>query len=307
MDAGVAGGQAWKPTVPSAVVRPMSSAEAPLRAWAPARCAVPWDATGSGAVVDPRRLGELVASVQTVEKIIVQAVITIQACARGYLVRRTIRVWHQWAVIIQAAWRGHCARRNLAQLCRAATVIQATWRGYFTRRRRAQQMLLPGTWVGMGGRVHSTSNHRCFQSCQPKACTLCQSLSPRLGSLPSAVMLVGSSPRTCHTCGQTLPTRVVQGMGQGSTRQAAMPWGCDTQLTPRSPRRQLLGQNKAAVIIQSAWRGFIVRHRLRQQQVAAKMLQATWRGHYTRASLTTDALLGPTAWDSPQNTQWPGV
>ncbi|KAF6094352.1 IQ motif containing N [Phyllostomus discolor] len=312
VDAGVVGGQAWKPAVPSVAVRPMNSAEACRGAWAPAGCTAPWDAMGSGAVVDPRRLGELVASVQTVEKIIVQAVITIQACARGYLVRRTIRVWHRWAVIIQAAWRGHCTRRNLAQLCRAATVIQATWRGYFTRRRRAQQMLLPATWAGVGNRVRSTSNHRCFQSCQPKACTLCQSLSPRLGSLPSAVMLVGSSPRTCHMCGQTLPTRVVQGMGQGSTGQAGTPRRAvqasrDTQLIPQSPRRQLLGQNKAAIIIQSAWRGFIVRRRLRQQQVAAKMLQATWRGHYTRASLTTDALLGPAAWDSPQNMQWPGV
>ncbi|KAM5307234.1 IQ domain-containing protein N [Glossophaga mutica] len=307
VDAGVAGGQVWKPTVPSVAVRPMNSAEAPCRAWAPAKCPVPWDAVGRQASVDPRRLGELVASVQTVEKIIVHAVITIQACARGYLVRRTIRVWHQWAVIIQAAWRGHCTRRNLAQLCRAATVIQATWRGYFTRQRRAQQMLLPATWAGVGDRIQSTSNHRCFQSCQPKACTLCQSLSPRLGSLPSAVMLVGSSPRTCHMCGQSLPTRVVQGMGQGRTGRAGIPWGYDTQLTPQSPRQQLLGQIKAAVIIQSAWRGFIVRRRLRQQQVAAKMLQATWRGHYTRASLTTDALLGPAAWDSPQNMQWPGV
>ncbi|XP_053524031.1 IQ domain-containing protein N [Artibeus jamaicensis] len=289
VDANVAGGQEWK------------------RAWARAKCTVPGDAVGSRAAVDLRRLGELVASVHTVEKIIVQAVITIQACARGYLVRRTIRVWHQWAVVIQAAWRGHCTRRNLAQLCRAATVIQATWRGYFTRRRRAQQMLLPAMWACMGDRVQLISNHRCFQSCQPKACTLCQSLSPQLGRLPSAVMLVGSSPRTCHTCGQTLPTRVVQGMGQGSTGQAGMPWSCGTQLIPQSPQRQLLGQNKAAIIIQSAWRGFIVRRWLRQQQVAAKMLQATWRGHYTRASLTTDALLGPVAWDSPQNMQWPGV
>ncbi|XP_036884686.1 IQ domain-containing protein N [Sturnira hondurensis] len=307
VDASVAGGQEWKPAVPSAAVRPVNCGEAPRGAWAPTKCTGPWDTAGRRAAVDPRRLGELVASVQTVEKIIVQAVITIQACARGYLVRRTIRVWHQWAVVIQASWRGHRTRRNLSQLCRAATIIQATWRGYLTRRRRAQQMLLPATWACVGGRGQLTSQHRCFQSCQLKACTLCQSLSPQLGSPPSAVMLVGLSSRTCHMCGQTLPTRVVQGMGQGSTGQVGMSRGCGTQLIPQSPRRQPLGQNKAAVIIQSAWRGFIVRRRLRQQKVAAKMLQATWRGHYTRASLTTDALLGPVAWDSPQNMQWPGV
>uniref|UniRef100_A0A671FVK3 IQ motif containing N n=1 Tax=Rhinolophus ferrumequinum TaxID=59479 RepID=A0A671FVK3_RHIFE len=37
------------------------------------------------------------------------------------------------------------------------------------------------------------------------------------------------------------------------------------------------------------------------------MGQPTWRGHFTRASLTTDALLGPAVWDNSQNTQWPGV
>ncbi|XP_054434786.1 IQ domain-containing protein N [Pteronotus mesoamericanus] len=307
VDAGVAGGQALNSAVPSVAVRPMNSAEAPCGALEPARCPVPWDAVVSKAATDPGQLRELVASVQTVEKIIVQAVTTIQACARGYLVRRTIRVWRQWAVVIQAAWRGHCVRRNLAQLCRAATIIQATWRGYCTRQRRARQMLFPGTWVEVSGKVRLTSNHRCFQSCQPKVCTLCQSLCPRLGSPPSAVMLVGSSPRTCHMCGHTLPTRVVQGMGQGTTGQAGMPRGYDTQLTPQRPRQKLQCQNKAAVVIQSAWRGFVVRRRLRQQQAAAKMLQATWRGHYTRASLTTDALLRTAVWDHPQNMRWPGV
>nr|KAF6480448.1 IQ motif containing N [Molossus molossus] len=306
VDAGVAGGQAWNTAIPSVAIGLMNSTKAPCGSWEPARCPMQWDAEGSEAALDSRRFGELVASVQTVEKIIVQAAVTIQACARGYLVRRTIKVWHQWAIIIQAAWRGYCVRRNLAQLCRAATIIQATWRGYFIRRSQTQQMLLPGTWIEVGGRARCTSDHRCFQSCQPHVCTLCQSLSPQLGSPPSAVMLVGSSPRTCHMCGQTLPTRVVQGMGQGTTGQRGMLWDNDTQPTPQGPQ-QPHSQSKAATIIQSTWRGFVARRQLRQQQVAAKMLQATWRGHYTRASLTTDALLGTAAWDNPQNMQWPGV
>ncbi|XP_023390254.1 IQ domain-containing protein N [Pteropus vampyrus] len=306
VDAGVAGGKAWNSAVPSVAVGPMNSAVAPGSAWEPPTCAVPWDAVGSKAAVDPRQSGKLVASMRVVEKIIVQAVVTIQACARGYLVRRTIKVWHQWAIIIQAAWRGHCVRRDLAQLCRASTIIQAMWRGYRVRRSRTQQMLPPGTWAKGGGRAKSSSDHRCFQSCQPHVCTLCQSLSAGLGSPPSVVMLVGSSPRTCHMCGHTLPTRVVQGLGRGIMGQADIPWGYDNQLTHQSPQ-QLHGLNKAATVIQAAWRGFVVRRRLRQQQLAAKMLQANWRGHYTRNSLTTDALLGPAEWDIPQNMQWPGV
>uniref|UniRef100_A0A452STK3 IQ domain-containing protein N n=1 Tax=Ursus americanus TaxID=9643 RepID=A0A452STK3_URSAM len=270
------------------------------------RASVPWDTVGREAAVDPRQSGELVASMQAVEKVIIRAVVTIQACARGYLVRRTIRVWHQWAVIIQAAWRGYRVRRDLARLSQAATTIQATWRGFCTRRNQTQPLMLPGVWTKTDSRTKSASDHRCFQSCQPHICPLCQSLSPRLGSPPSVVMLVGSSPRTCHMCGHTLPTRVVHGMGRGSRVQAGMPWGCGTLTASRSPQ-QSRRQNKAATAIQSAWRGFTVRRRLRQQQMAARMLQATWRGHHTRASLTTEALLGPAAWDNPQHMQWPGV
>nr|XP_008534436.1 PREDICTED: LOW QUALITY PROTEIN: uncharacterized protein KIAA1683 homolog [Equus przewalskii] len=305
-EAGVAGGQAWNSAVPSVAAGPMNSAAAPGGVWEPARATVPWDAVGSQVVADPRQSGELVVSVQDMEKIISQAVVTIQACARGYLVRRTIRVWHQWAIVIQAAWRGYLVRQELARLSRAAIVIQATWRGFCTRRGRAQQTLQPGTWAEMGGGTRTTSDHRCFQSCQPHVCALCQSLSPGLGSPPSVVMLVGSSPRTCHMCGQSLPTRVVHGTGQGSWSQAGMPWDCASQpVTPSLQQSHL--QNKAATTIQSGWRGFLVRRRLRQQQGAAKMLQATWRGHSARSSLTTDALLGPAAWDNPQHTQWPGV
>uniref|UniRef100_A0A8C7BHS1 IQ domain-containing protein N n=1 Tax=Neovison vison TaxID=452646 RepID=A0A8C7BHS1_NEOVI len=286
VDAGIAGGQAW------------NSAAVPSGA--------PWDTVGREAAVDPKQSGEQVASLQAVEKVVTRAVVTIQACARGYLVRRTIRVWHQWAVIIQAAWRGYRVRRDLARLSQAATTIQATWRGFRTRQIETQLQLLPGVWTKADGSTKSTSDHRCFQSCQPRVCPLCQSLSPSLGSPPSVVMLVGSSPRTCHMCGHTLPTRVVHGMGRGSRVQASAPWGCDSPMASRSSQQSHL-QNKAATTIQAAWRGFAVRRQLRQQQMAARMLQSNWRGHHTRVGLTPDALLGAAAWDNPEDMQWPGV
>ncbi|XP_064453815.1 LOW QUALITY PROTEIN: IQ domain-containing protein N [Mirounga angustirostris] len=306
VDAGIAGGQAWNSAVPGGAVGPVSSAGAPGGAWDQARAPVPWDTAGREAAEDPRQSGELVTSMQAVEKIIIRAVVTIQACARGYLVRRTIKVWHQWAVIIQAAWRGYRVRRNLVRLSQAATTIQATWRGFCTRRNQTQAALLPGAWTKTDSRTKSASDHHCFQSCQPHLCPLCQSLSPRPGSPPSVVMLVGSSPRTCHMCGHTLPTRVVHGMGRGSRVQAGVPWACGTLMASRSPQ-QSHRQHKAATAIQSAWRGFTVRRWLRQQQMAARMLHATRRSHHTRASLTTDALLGPAGWDNSQHMQWPGV
>nr|XP_060486616.1 IQ domain-containing protein N isoform X1 [Panthera onca]XP_060486617.1 IQ domain-containing protein N isoform X1 [Panthera onca] len=305
-DAVRAGGQARNPAVPSGAVGPVDRAVTPGGPWELPRASVPGDTVGREAAVNPRQPGKPMASMQAVEKIIIHALVVIQACTRGYLARRTIKAWHQWAVVIQAAWRGYRVRRDLAQLSRAATIIQAVWRGFCIRRGQTPPALLQGVWAEMGGRTGSTSDHRCFQSCQPHVCPLCQSLSPRAGSPPSVVMLVGSSPRTCHMCGHTLPTRVVHGMGRGARVQAGVPWGSGTLTTPGSPR-QSRRQNKAAATIQSAWRGFSARRQLRQQQVAAKTLQATWRGHHTRATLTTDALLGPAAWDDPQYMQWPGV
>ncbi|XP_077652610.1 LOW QUALITY PROTEIN: IQ domain-containing protein N [Urocitellus parryii] len=326
VDAGLASG------VPSVAVRPMDHAVAPQNMWETARGPVPWDTLGSVAAVSPRQPGELTVSVQTMEKILVRAAVVIQAFARGYLVRSTIRVWHQCATVIQASWRGFCVRRNLARLYRATTIIQAAWRGYCTRRDCAQQMLLPAVWLELGSKVRAApdprcfpgsearlgSDHRCFQSCQPHICSLCQSLSPGLGNPPSVVMLVGSSPRTCHMCGHTLPTRVVHGMGRSISSQGGLLWACSSpkasQGLCRSP-----GQNRAAMAIQSAWRGFKTRRQLRQQQSAAKMVQSNWRGHYTRSCLTTDMLLGSGAprdcsrdpsrhsTHSTRSARWPGV
>ncbi|XP_023085436.1 IQ domain-containing protein N isoform X2 [Piliocolobus tephrosceles] len=314
VDAGVASGQSWK------------------RVWEPARGAASWETRRNKAVVHPRRSGEPMVSMQAAEEIRILAVTTIQAGVRGYLVRRRIRVWHRRATVIQATWRGYRMRRNLAHLCRATTIIQAAWRGYSTRRDQARhrQMLHPVTWVELGGRAgvmsdrswvqdgraRTVSDHRCFQSCQAKACSVCHSLSSRIGSPPSVVMLVGSSPRTCHTCGRTLPTRVVQGMGRGAGGPRAVSPASAYQRaapSPRQPRRR----DKAATAIQSAWRGFKIRQQMRQQQMAAKMVQATWRGHHTRSCLkSTEALLGPADpwsssqhmhWASSQHTHWPSI
>lgn len=279
----------------------MNSIVAPRGAWEPARVTETLDAVSRRTAVDPRQSRKLGASIliRAVERITIQAVVTIQAYARGYLVRRTIKVWHHGAIVIQAAWRGYWARQDLARHSRAATIIQATWRGFCICRDHTQPTLPEGMWAEMGSRARSTSNHRCFQSCWPRVCILCQSLSLGPGSPPSVLMLVGSSPRLCHVCGRTLPTQVVHGMGQGAAGRVGGLWGCTNQPNawcPQQPHRQI----RAATTIQSTWRGFTVRHWMRQQQVAAKTIQATWRGHHTRACLTTDALLD---WNKPQRTQ----
>ncbi|KAL0609618.1 IQ domain-containing protein N, partial [Plecturocebus cupreus] len=319
-DAGVAGGQSWNCVVPSAVVKPMDRGVARGSAWESARGAASWETQRHKVVVHPRRSGELMVSIQAAEESFVLAVITIQAGARGYLVRRRIRMWHQRAVVIQATWRGYRVRRNLVHLYRAITIIQAAWRGYCTRRNlaRHRQRLHPVLWAKLGGRVPSdgshfqdgrdrtVSDHHCFQSCQPHVCSVCHSLSSRIGSPPSVLMLVGSSPRTCHTCGHTQPTLVVKGMGRVAGSPGAASWASVSQRAVLSPR-QLHHQDKAATAIQSVWRGFKIRRQIRQQQMAAKTIQATWRGHYTRSCLKSpEALLGPAGpWASSRHTHRP--
>ncbi|XP_041531210.1 IQ domain-containing protein N [Microtus oregoni] len=293
VDAGLAAGQSWNSKVPNVSARAAASAGPPQGPWHPSRGHRPLDPSGAEAALDHKPSAELLVSIRAMEKVVLEAVVTIQACARGYLVRRTVKLWHQWATVIQATWRGYRVRRNLARLLRATTVIQAAWRGYCTRRDRAHQVLLPTTWPEHRGRAQGTSDtrnsseHRCFLSCQPNVCSVCQALGPRVASPPSVVMLVGSQPRTCHVCGHTLSTRVVQGFGQGISGQSGSRWAVPPAQCPL-----LSQQHRAATLIQAAWKGYRTRRQLSQQQSAAKMVQATWRGHYTRSCLTTDALLG---------------
>ncbi|XP_051025520.1 IQ domain-containing protein N [Acomys russatus] len=294
VDAGLAASQSWNSKVPNVSVRGTARAGAPRGTWHPSRGHKPWDPSGAeAAALDHKPSAELLVSVWAMERVVAQAVVTIQACARGYFVRRTVKVWHHWATIIQATWRGYRVRRNLARLLRATIIIQAAWRSYCIRRARACQVLFPIAWLEPRGRAQgdldtrNSSEHRCFLSCQPDICSVCQSLGPRVESTPSVVMLVGSQPRTCHVCGHTLSTRVVQGFGQGVSVRAGAGRASARHQSPRSTQ-----QHRAATVIQAAWRGYRTRHQLRQQQSAAKMVQATWRGHYTRSCLTTDALLG---------------
>ncbi|XP_076978199.1 IQ domain-containing protein N [Tamandua tetradactyla] len=249
----------------------------------------PWDAVGGQVqVAGPRRLGVLLASMQVAEEVRVHAAIVIQAHVRGYLVRRVVEIWHRSATVIQAVWRGHRVRCAIARLQGAVLTVQSLWRGHSARHP------CPGLTPPAPCQA-APSGHRCFQACQPHVCGLCRSLSSGLGSPPSVVLLVGSSPRTCHMCGHTWPTRVVQGTGRASAGPDAGP--------PTLPP-----PHRAATTIQSAWRGFRTRRKLRQEHMAARTVQATWRGHYTRAHLSTDALLAPgTAWGVPRHVQWPGV
>ncbi|XP_005370678.2 IQ domain-containing protein N [Microtus ochrogaster] len=319
VDAGLAAGQSWNSKVPNVSARATASAGPPQGPWHPSRGHRPWDPLGAEAALDHKPSAELLVSIRTMEKVVLEAVVTIQACARGYLVRRTVKLWHQWATVIQATWRGYRVRRNLARLLRATTIIQAAWRGYCTRRDRAHQVLLPTMWPEHRGRAQGTSDtknsseHRCFLSCQPNVCSVCQALGPQVASPPSVVMLVGSQPRTCHMCGHTLSTRVVQGFGQGISGQSGSRWAVPPAQCPL-----LSQQHRAATLIQAAWKGYRTRRQLSQQQSAAKMVQATWRGHYTRSCLTTDALLGTgSPWNISRETSrrtsrayslhWPGV
>ncbi|EHB04143.1 hypothetical protein GW7_16472 [Heterocephalus glaber] len=302
-DTSPCGGQPWNSALPSMAIRPLDGSVAPHNAWQPPRGLGPGGRAGQAGPL------ELTTSLEHMERIVLRAATIIQACARSYLVRRTIKVWHQGATIIQATWRGHHVRCNLVQLYKATAVIQAAWRGHCVRRDRAWHMQLPPAWAEPGGEVKAAAEHRCFQSCQPRVCSLCRSLSPGLGSPPSVVMLVGTTPRTCHTCGHTLPTRVVHGMGQ-----VGAPRDCASWLAPQDPQERW---DTAATTIQPAWKGFMARRQLREQQSATRMLQATWRGHYTRSCLTPEALLATgSPWDSAPRapprgarppSHWPGA
>ncbi|RKP01651.1 hypothetical protein CXG81DRAFT_25685 [Caulochytrium protostelioides] len=81
------------------------------------------------------------------------AAVTLQAAARGFILRRALKRLHWLAFRIQRLWRSHAARirtavqatqcaqhREFMRRTRAAVKIQAAWRGYATRQLRGHSM-----------------------------------------------------------------------------------------------------------------------------------------------------------------------
>lgn len=67
-------------------------------------------------------------------RILRNAVITLQKCARGYLVRKRMRLEHEAASIIQARWRGYKCRTNYLKIRKGIARAQATWKMHSQRK-----------------------------------------------------------------------------------------------------------------------------------------------------------------------------
>uniref|UniRef100_A0A8C5WK29 Assembly factor for spindle microtubules n=1 Tax=Leptobrachium leishanense TaxID=445787 RepID=A0A8C5WK29_9ANUR len=237
-----------------------------------------------------------------------KAVLTIQRWYRSLLIlkhqRENYQQIHRSVVRLQAAVRGHCSRRKLGRMASSAVKIQARWRGFIYRRRFLQQK----TSVLIIQRRYRAA---CIQRTQRdeylKLKTAAIKLQAiyrgsrvrRLVSRERAACAIQTSYR-CYTVRRDYITlirtvrtmqrhvRVKQERARFLKTQRAVVYiqrRWRETITAKTTRHMFLQKRAAALALQSAFRGHVVRREMKKKRDAACRLQAAYRGYLCRRYL----------------------
>ncbi|XP_072172217.1 abnormal spindle-like microcephaly-associated protein homolog [Diadema setosum] len=184
------------------------------------------------------------------------AAITLQAALRGHLQRKSLAQQHLSATRIQAAFRCFIARRHYLALCKAAQVLQTRFRArnlgkavqlqYHVTRGAA--ITLQASFRGHLQRKRLARQH--LSATRIQSTFRCFVARRRYLALCKAAQVLQTGYRA-RTVGQAV------------------------QLQYHITRG-------AAITLQAAWRGLVVRREIKRRQEAATKIQAAFRGHRER-------------------------
>ncbi|XP_053718819.1 abnormal spindle-like microcephaly-associated protein isoform X2 [Synchiropus splendidus] len=206
-----------------------------------------------------------------------QAATLIQAVYRGKRTRASLERRHRAATLIQAVYRGKRTRASLERRHRAATLIQAVYRGKRTRealeRRHRAATLIQAVYRGMRTRESMSRQHQ--------AATLIQAV--YRGKRTRA------SLERRHRAA-TLIQAVYRGKGTREflAKQQKAATIIQAVYRGKRTRESLTRRHRAATLIQAVYRGKRVRNSLKeqcflaQQNRAAIVLQAAFKGWWVR-------------------------
>ncbi|KAM8883350.1 abnormal spindle-like microcephaly-associated protein isoform 2-T2 [Synchiropus picturatus] len=178
-----------------------------------------------------------------------QAVTIIQAVFRGKRVRDSLERQHRAATLIQAVYRGRRTRDSLERQHRAATLIQAVYRGRRTRdsleRQHRAATLIQAVYRG--------KRTRQFLAKQQKAATIIQAV------------YRGKRTRESLTRRRRAAT-LIQAVYRGKRVRNSLKEQCF-----------LAQQNRAAIVLQAAFKGWWVRRHIARLNRAATLIQTAFR------------------------------
>ncbi|KAF5405274.1 hypothetical protein PHET_01101 [Paragonimus heterotremus] len=209
-----------------------------------------------------------------------EAIDCLQRCCRGFLarrrfaiVRRGFMIREQAVITIQSHWRGYRTRAHLMVKRCAAVEIQRFWRGYMCRHR----------W---------TRTHETVVLCQARVRGLLarRHLSAIRAHRTSAAITIQSTVRRWltarHLSVQLKATTMIQRWFRAKrdrlqfvrTRKAAL-------IIQRRWRLVLAKRHLAARLIQHSWRACGLQRYLASRRRAAVIIQSHWRGYYLRSQV----------------------
>ncbi|XP_042567840.1 abnormal spindle-like microcephaly-associated protein homolog [Cyprinus carpio] len=190
-----------------------------------------------------------------------QATITLQAMYRGSKVRQNLRQEHQAATIIQAQFRMHKVRVGfLAAKC-AAIIIQQQYRAYRVGKHmqatylqmKNAAVVIQSAFRGMKVRSYLRKSHQ--------AATLIQA----------------------HFRGHSQLKRYQRQQWAASVLQQRF----RAVMTKNAVLKEYIAIKTAAIRIQSAFRGMIVRKQIAERHKSAKIIQRTYRAYKQRRDYLT--------------------
>ncbi|MEE6512282.1 hypothetical protein FKM82_019234 [Ascaphus truei] len=180
-----------------------------------------------------------------------EACVTVQAAARGYLVRREVRWQNKAATVLQAGYRMRLQRKRYQLMCTAAVQIQERYRAHQKRVHQRQMFLTIKQSV-----IRLQAAYRGYSS--RKA----------LKAQHAAAIRIQAAFRT-HVARSSY-VRMTQSAVTIQTWYRALKVG-------RKEKETFSQTKKAIVSIQAVYRGWAARKRLQQQRKAAVRIQSAFR------------------------------
>ncbi|KAM4722873.1 abnormal spindle-like microcephaly-associated protein [Rhinophrynus dorsalis] len=205
-------------------------------------------------------------------------IICLQAALRSYCVRRKLRRIEQGAVKIQAFWRGYIQRRTFLKYKMSAVIIQERYRAWHLQKtQRHGYLQLKTAAISLQAVYRGVQARKLVR--KERAAIVIQRFY-RSYTIRRYYVILTRTVRTLQRRVRAKQQRTRFLEMQRATVCIQSHWR-ETVLA-RNIRQLFLRQKSAALTLQSAFRGHVVRKEVLKKQNAACIIQAVYRGFRDR-------------------------